>query len=133
MGRQTIDGKDYYFRASGNLETGRFVIGDRAYNADDNGVVADRKGEPAYRNRIVYDKGDNYYYNDKGEKVTGFQEVDGKVLYFDAEGKQVLGRFVTVDNHTYYLDPKTGEKYTNRSVLIDGKLYTFDQEGHVVS
>ncbi len=42
-----------------------FVIGDRAYNADDNGVVADRKGEPAYRNRIVYDKGDNYYYNDK--------------------------------------------------------------------
>ncbi len=27
----------------------------------------DRKGEPAYRNRIVYDKGDNYYYNDKGE------------------------------------------------------------------
>ena len=60
----------------------------------------------------------------KGEKVTGFQEVDGKVLYFDAEGKQVLGRFVTVDNYTYYLDPKTGEKYTNRSVLIDGKLYT---------
>ena len=40
--------------------------------------------------------------NDKGEKVTGFQEVDGKVLYFDAEGKQVLGRFVTVDNYTYY-------------------------------
>ena len=55
---------------------------------------------------IVYDKGDNYYYNDKGEKVTGFQEVDGKVLYFDAEGKQVLGRFVTVDNYTYYFDPK---------------------------
>ena len=132
-GWQTIDGKNYYFRASGNLETGRFVIGDRAYNADDNGVVADRKGEPAYRNRIVYDKGDNYYYNDKGEKVTGFQEVDGKVLYFDAEGKQVLGRFVTVDNYTYYLDPKTGEKYTNRSVLIDGKLYTFDKDGHVVS
>ena len=131
-GWQTIDGKDYYFRASGNLETGRFVIGDRAYNADDNGVVADRKGEPAYRNRIVYDKGDNYYYNDKGEKVTGFQEVDGKVLYFDAEGKQVLGRFVTVDNYTYYFDPKTGEKYTNRSVLIDGKLYTFDKDGHVV-
>ena len=132
-GWQTIDGKDYYFRASGNLETGRFVIGDRAYNADDNGVVTDRKGEPAYRNRIVYDKGDNYYYNDKGEKVTGFQEVDGKVLYFDAEGKQVLGRFVTVDNYTYYFDPKTGEKYTNRSVLIDGKLYTFDKDGHVVS
>ena len=78
-------------------------------------------------------KGDNYYYNDKGEKVTGFQEVDGKVLYFDAEGKQVLGRFVTVDNYTYYLDPKTGERYTNRSVLIDGKLYTFDKDGHVVS
>ena len=132
-GWQTIDGKDYYFRASGNLETGRFVIGDRAYNADDNGVVADRKGEPAYRNRIVYDKGDNYYYNDKGEKVTGFQEADGKVLYFDAEGKQVLGRFVTVDNYTYYLDPKTGERYSNRSVLIDGKLYTFDKDGHVVS
>ena len=131
-GWQTIDGKNYYFRASGNLETGRFVIGDRAYNADDNGVVADRKGEPAYRNRIVYDKGDNYYYNDKGEKVTGFQEVDGKVLYFDAEGKQVLGRFVTVDNYTYYLDPKTGERYSNRSVLIDGKLYTFDKDGHVV-
>ena len=132
-GWQTIDGKDYYFRDSGNLETGRFVIGDRAYNADDNGVVADRKGEPAYRNRIVYDKGDNYYYNDKGEKVTGFQEVDGKVLYFDAEGKQVLGRFVTVDNYTYYFDPKTGERYSNRSVPIDGKLYTFDKDGHVVS
>lgn len=132
-GWQTINGKDYYFRDSGNLETGRFVIGDRAYNADDNGVVTDRKGEPAYRNRIVYDKGDNYYYNDKGEKVTGFQEVDGKVLYFDAEGKQVLGRFVTVDNYTYYFDPKTGERYTNRSVLIDGKLYTFDKDGHVVS
>jgi len=52
-GWQTINGKDYYFRDSGNLETGRFVIGDRAYNADDNGVVTDRKGEPAYRNRIV--------------------------------------------------------------------------------
>ena len=130
---QTIDGKDYYFLASGNLETGRFVIGYRAYNTDDNGVVADRKGEPAYRKRILYDKGDNYYYNDKGEKVTGFQEFDGKVLYFDAEGKQVLGRFVTVDNYTYYFDPKTGERYTNRSVLIDGKIYTFDKDGHVVS
>ena len=63
--------------------------------------------------------------SDKSEKVTGFQEFDGKVLYFDAEGKQVLGRFVTVDNYTYYFDPKTGERYTNRSVLIC-LLYTSD-------
>lgn len=41
---QTIDVKDYYFLASGNLETGRFVIGYRAYNTDDNGVVADPQG-----------------------------------------------------------------------------------------
>lgn len=104
-GWQTIDGKDYYFRASGNLETGRFVIGDRAYNADDNGVVADRKVSQPIAIALSTIRAITTITMTR-VKVTGFQEVDGKVLYFDAEGKQVLGRFVTVDNHTYYLDLK---------------------------
>ena len=66
--------------------------------------------------------------------MTGFQEVDdGKVLYFDAEGKQVLGRFVTVDNYTYYLTLKQVKNTQTALSLIDGKLYTFDKDGHVVS
>ena len=61
-------------------------------------------------------------------------DIFGTELLIDEILKK-LGNKIKIEYiiHPNDKNPKTGEKYTNRSVLIDGKLYTFDKDGHVVS
>ena len=59
------------------------------------------------------DKGEWSYITSQGEKLTGFQYVDGVELYFDKDGKQLKGQEITVDGKTYYLDHNTGALLKN--------------------
>ena len=59
------------------------------------------------------DKGEWSYITSQGEKLTGFQYVDGVELYFDKDGKQLKGQEITVDGKTYYLDQNTGALLKN--------------------
>ena len=72
---------------------------------------------------------DWYYYTANGEKLTGWQNVDGVILYFDKEGKQVKGQFISDYKGTRYYDENSGELVTNQTRTINGVTYLFDENG----
>ncbi|EHI75330.1 glucan-binding protein GbpA [Streptococcus criceti] len=55
-----------------------------------------------------------YFLDANKQKVTGWQTINGKKLYFHKNGSQAKGVAVTLDGDTYYFDPDTGEMWTNR-------------------
>ena len=86
------------------------------YQIDENGVVTERTKLPTNITGGHFeanDEGEWSYITEQGEKLTGFQYVDGVELYFDKDGKQLKGQEITVDGKTYYLDQNTGALLKN--------------------
>ncbi|MBM7642516.1 hypothetical protein [Streptococcus loxodontisalivarius] len=54
------------------------------------------------------DDGKWYYYDDKGNYLTGQQTIDGKEYYFNKDGSQLKGGSVIIDGTTYFADEDTG-------------------------
>ena len=65
---------------------------------------------------------DWYYYTANGEKLTGWQNVDGVILYFDKDGRQAKDKIVQIDGKTYYFDKNNGRMVKNQwaSVNVGG-------------
>jgi hypothetical protein len=61
-----------------------------------------------YRNKWVKDSGKYYYYNDKGKKVSGLQEIDSKYYYFDWKGAQRTG-WQKIGNDYYFFSIANGK------------------------
>ena len=57
---------------------------------------------------------DWYYYTANGEKLTGWQNVDGVILYFDKDGKQVKGQEREIGGKYYRFDENDGSLLTNQ-------------------
>ena len=121
------------------MRNGTFELNGKSYTADADGVVTE---VPQYHNQFVSDdQGNWYYYDANGQKLTGFQTVDGVKLYFKADGKQAKGELVTIDGNTYYFDKDTGALVVNQEINFGGygpdKVYTayryFDANGKMVT
>ena len=61
--------------------------------------------------------------------MTGLQTINGKQYYFDNEGRQVKGHFVTINNQRYFLDGDSGEIARSRFVTENNKWYYVDGNG----
>ena len=64
--------------------------------------------------------------------MTGLQTINGKQYYFDNEGRQVKGHFVTINNQRYFLDGDSGEIARSRFVTENNKWYYVDGNGKLV-
>ena len=73
-------------------------------------------------------EGNRCYILSTGEKVTGLQEVDGELYYFDANGIMQTG-WIEVAGNTYYFTNEDGRAYRNTTQVIDGEEYVFSMEG----
>ena len=73
-----------------------------------------------------------YYLDSNGYAVTGLQTINGKQYYFDNEGRQVKGHFVTINNQRYFLDGDSGEIARSRFVTENNKWYYVDGNGKLV-
>ncbi len=140
------DGKLYYYgAASGKLQkTGWYSQsnGNRYY-------LNTSTGEVYIGLKTIDNK--KYYFNEQGIMQKGKVDVGSSTYYFDKNGQMVKGKFITIDNklyyfgaasgtlqktgwysqkegNTYYLDPTTGEVAIGLKE-IDGKLYSFDENG----
>ena len=148
-GAQTINGDELYFDESGKQVKGEFVnnpdgttsyydaitgvklvdtslvVNGQTFNIDAKGVVT-KAHTPGF-----YTTGDNnwFYADSHGRNVTGAQVINGQHLYFDYEGKQVKGDFVTDYKGTRYYDENSGELVTNQTRTINGVTYHFDENG----
>ena len=154
-GAQTINGDELYFDESGKQVKGEFVnnpdgttsyydaitgvklvdtslvVDGQTFNIDAKGVVT-KAHTPGF-----YTTGDNnwFYADSHGRNVTGAQVINGQHLYFDANGRQVKGGFVTNTNGSrsfYHWD--TGDKMVSTFFTTGhDKWYYADDKGNVVT
>ena len=140
-GLKEIDGKLYFFSNNpmNKYETNEQVRGQlaRPYfyisfpnRAEDNRTYYfDAETGAAVTNQFVYADGHWYYFGNDGKALLFDQVINGQHLYFDYEGKQVKGDFVTDYKGTRYYDENSGELVTNQTRTINGVTYHFDEIG----
>ena len=140
-GLKEIDGKLYFFSNNpmNKYETHEQVRGQlaRPYfyisfpnRAEDNPTYYfEAETGAAVTNQFVYADGHWYYFGKDGKALLFDQVVNGQHLYFDYEGKQVKGDFVTDYKGTRYYDENSGELVTNQTRTINGMTYHFDENG----
>lgn len=83
--------------------------------------------------------GDKWYYlSSNGDMLTGWQKINNKWYYLTPQndGAHLTGEMWTGwlkdKGKWYYLDLKNGDMYTGTHT-IDGKTYTFDSSGALIS
>ena len=140
-GFKKIDGKLYYFSANpmnkyetneqvrGKLARPKFYISFPSRAEDNPTYYFDAETGAAVTNQFVNWKGNWYYFGKDGKALLFDQVINGQHLYFDYEGKQVKGDFVTDYKGTRYYDENSGELVTNQTRTINGVTYHFDENG----
>ena len=140
-GFKEIDGKLYYFsnnpmnkyethdQARGEIIRPKFYISLPNRAEDNPTYYFDAETGAAVTNQFVYADGHWYYFGKDGKAVRFDQVINGQHLYFDYEGKQVKGDFVTDYKGTRYYDENSGELVTNQTRTIKGVTYHFDENG----
>ena len=154
-GAQTINGDELYFDESGKQVKGEFVnnpdgttsyydaitgvklvdtslvVNGQTFNIDAKGVVT-KAHTPGF-----YTTGDNnwFYADSHGRNVTGAQVINGQHLYFDANGRQVKGGFVTnTDGSRSFYHWNTGDKLVSTFFTTGhDRWYYADDRGNVVT
>lgn len=116
----TIDGKDYYYdKDNGRKVTDTSIeVDGKTYLADADGILTVKTQLPTQVVTGGHFQSDNqqdwYYYTANGEKLTGWQNVDGVILYFDKDGKQVKGQEREIGGKYYRFDENDGSLLTNQ-------------------
>lgn len=116
----TIDGKDYYYdKDNGRKVTDTSIeVDGKTYLADADGILTEKTQLPTQVVTVGHFQSDNqqdwYYYTANGEKLTGWQNVDGVILYFDKDGKQVKGQEREIGGKYYRFDENDGSLLTNQ-------------------
>lgn len=156
-GKQTINGKLYYFDSSTGAmkKNGWFKVGKKYYYAKSNGVLLVNKwkggkyllSSGAAATGWTEIKGTSYLFTSAGKKCSGWVKhkklyyycvngvvqknswVDGNKYYVTANGTKALG-WLDIDGHTYYFNPSTGAKRTG-CVKIGTSRYFFDANGRL--
>ena len=95
--------QDYYYdKDNGRKVTDTSIeVDGKTYLADADGILTEKTQLPTQVVTGGHFQSDNqqdwYYYTANGEKLTGWQNVDGVILYFDKDGKQVKGQKQEID------------------------------------
>ena len=85
---------------------------------------------------------DGYWYllDTNGKMLTDWQQNDGYWYYLGSNGKMQTD-WIFIDGYWYYLNPDgfsgwsgpTGSMISNATVTINGKSYSFDDNGHCLN
>ncbi|SCX91715.1 endo-1,4-beta-xylanase [Butyrivibrio sp. INlla14] len=86
--------------------------------------------EPEKQATLVTKWGATYYVTEDGEKLTGFQTIDGVTYFFNARGVMQKQTFVTVDGAKYYAKAD-GSIAKNEVVKKWTQTYIFGEDGAV--
>ena len=121
----TIDGKDYYYdKDNGRKVTDTSIdVEGKTYLADADGILTEKTQLPTQVITGGHFQSDNqkdwYYYTANGEKLTGWQNVDGVILYFDKDGRQAKNKIVQINGKTYYFDEDNGRMVKNQWASVN--------------
>lgn len=137
-GEKEIDGKRFQFDDTGKLTNDWFTLKDGKYVLASGTVVKNKQF-------ILGDS--HFYYNEKGELITGlhvinnqlyyltntciesegFRIVDNAWRYVYRDGRVAINQFLKTNNGTYYVSKNGIAFYGLKN--IDGKTYYFDNSG----
>ncbi|MBQ5334794.1 MAG: hypothetical protein J6Z45_02480 [Oscillospiraceae bacterium] len=123
-GETDIGGIPYLFDADNYLLTGWQTPSDgirRFYGAETHSPETGFVTDP--------ESGETSYVSDDFSLLTGLQEIEGRLYFFDEAGVMQTG-FHEAGDSIYYFNPDGGEAM--RGIReIDGKTYAFDDESYV--
>ncbi|MFJ8119917.1 hypothetical protein ACIQ48_29540, partial [Bacillus mycoides] len=139
-GFQTIDGKTYYFGQKNDgtgLAEGEMAIWTVNINGKPHYFSGDGSAWAANSWLADYHQDgapNTWYILEKGEKASGFKQIDGKWYYFDPNNDyRMASGFLTIDGKTYYFDPNNNNKMATGWEEIDGKWYYLSKKGDGLS
>ena len=135
----------YYFRADGVLveKEGWLQAGDLWYYVEKNGHLASgwRKingywylFNPEMCANGVYGFNDceiMYGFDENGRMVTGWYQQGDSWSYFEENGAEVRG-WKEIGGVWYYFS-EYGIMYANETLVVDGTIYEFDENGHCLN
>ncbi|MFC3931857.1 glycoside hydrolase family 70 protein [Streptococcus dentapri] len=129
-GLTVVDGFTQYFDQEGIQVKGKLVT-----DKDNKVRYFDEHSGNAAKNTFIQSAGHWYYFGKDGVAVTGAQTVDGQHLYFESNGQQVKGDFVTDSNgHLRFYDADSGDMWTNTFVSDkSGHWYYLGNDGSAVT
>ena len=130
-GWQTIRGQQLYFDERGHQIKGNIKEFDGRYYYFDLDT-----GEPKRNTIGQYSlgkfSGGRVFVTADGQLASGWQVVDGKKMYFRAEGRtyptQIRKELASIDGKLYYFDDN-GQLLTNQTIQYYDKTYQLDQDG----
>lgn len=131
QGATDVYGYTQFFKENGEQVKGAF-----ATDKDGKTYFLDKNSGNALTNSFAKDDEGNWYYFGKdGAAVTGQQEINGDVLYFEDNGHQIKGQFHKgQDGKLHYYDADSGAMWTERFVQdTDGHWYYLDAKGNPVT
>ncbi|MCK8634481.1 KxYKxGKxW signal peptide domain-containing protein [Apilactobacillus kunkeei] len=132
------DDKEYYADNQGHLLTGyNFVNGQNMYFNEDgsqvkNSIVSldgklmyfDENSGNQVKNGFVLYNGNVYYSNKDGILVTGYQNIDGQDLFFNADGTQIKGGTAEIDGVNYYFEKGEGHLVGKVDQVINSNRFS---------
>ncbi|QYU52893.1 KxYKxGKxW signal peptide domain-containing protein [Apilactobacillus kunkeei] len=126
-GYQNIGGRNLYFDSDGKQVKDQFVNinGNKVYfNGTDGSEVKD--------DFIIHDDKE-YYADNQGHLLTGYNFVNGQNMYFNEDGSQVKNSIVSLDGKLMYFDENSGNQVKNGFILHNGNVYYSNKDGILVT
>ncbi|MBQ9060582.1 MAG: C40 family peptidase, partial [Firmicutes bacterium] len=68
--------------------------------------------------------GDIYYFNANGVRLTGWKKIGGKMYYFTSDGKMYL-RWKRINGKKYYFDPISGYMHTGWEWVAENNAWYY--------
>jgi len=115
-----------YEYVTGNLKDGILYHVYRSNTATNAGNNNQNQSTTTSGGQFKTENGKVYYIKD-GKKVSGWQKIDDKTYYFEADGAMKKG-LLTAGDKQYYLDEKDGVKKLG-FVKVADKTYYFVEDG----
>ena len=143
-GWKTIQKEKYYFDANGVLQSGFFIVGKNTYYGLSDVGLGEGLGRMLTGEQSI--DGNTYYFGKNGVMLVGFQQIDGKLRFFDTakesprRGKEQKLTGATAEDDDWYWYTINGEKYClfrNQRLLkgwntIAKRRYYFNPDTHVM-
>lgn len=119
---------EWFGKVKLTIENGKYTVKNK-YGEWEDEMFKYWDGAYAKNTFITY-QGRDYYFDGKGHKVTGWQEIEGSKYHFDKKGVKQTG-WVEQGEDKYYLNEDG--IMVNGWLRLDEDKYYFDKEGKMVT
>lgn len=138
-GWQDIEGARYFFDADGHMQIGYLEQNGATYLFGENGAMytgwyqngVSRQyfaADGTMAKGMTVIDGATYFFDEQGNMQVGWISIGASTYLFSMDGTMVAGGWFNDGVNNYYLNAD-GTRLENISIIIDGSMYLFDENG----